>query len=132
MFTIDAHCDSVLHMHGILSAASCHMTFDRLVKGAGGGLQWMACFPLKETGPQPYELLAGLLDTLDAAQAEAGIPSVIDAAGLKSLIDGGSWGVLRSVEGGEALENDLSRLDILYGRGVRSLGLTWNHPNALS
>ena len=131
MFTIDAHCDTVLHMHDPAMAQSPpphHLSFDRLPEG--GGLQWMACFPLR--GMRPYELVTGLLDTLDAAQAEAGLPTVTNAARIKELAGNRSWGVLRSVEGGEALENDLSRMDELYARGVRSVGLTWNHPNALS
>ena len=105
-----------------------HLSFDRLPEG--GGLQWMACFPLR--GMRPYELVNGLLDTLDAAQQAAGLPTVTEAARIKDLEAGQSWGVLRAVEGGEALENDLSRADALYARGVRSIGLTWNHPNALS
>lgn len=38
---------------------------------------------------------------------------------------------LLSVEGGEALEGELSSVRMLYRLGVRALTLTWNHRNAL-
>lgn len=38
---------------------------------------------------------------------------------------------LFTVEDGGALEGDISKLDILYERGVRMLGLTWNYPNEI-
>ncbi len=37
-----------------------------------------------------------------------------------------------TVEGGEALEGDLDRLDALYARGVRAMTLTWNYKNELA
>ena len=33
------------------------------------------------------------------------------------------------VEGGHAIENDLKKLDALYDRGMKYLGLTWNNSN---
>ncbi|GIT74799.1 MAG: hypothetical protein Ct9H300mP29_7930 [Candidatus Neomarinimicrobiota bacterium] len=33
------------------------------------------------------------------------------------------------VEGGHAIENDLAKLDALYERGMRYLGVTWNNSN---
>jgi len=37
-----------------------------------------------------------------------------------------------SIEGGEALEGDLTMLQLFYRLGVRALGLTWNNRNALA
>ena len=39
---------------------------------------------------------------------------------------------LLSVEGGEALEGEISSLHILHQLGVRMMTLTWNHRNALA
>jgi membrane dipeptidase len=37
-----------------------------------------------------------------------------------------------SIEGGEALENNVDNLDLFYDRGVRLLTLTWNRENNLA
>jgi membrane dipeptidase len=49
----------------------------------------------------------------------------------KKLAEDKIYSVL-SLEGGEALGNDLSIIRLLYRLGVRQLGLTWNCANALS
>jgi len=41
-------------------------------------------------------------------------------------------GALISIEGGEALEGDLSVLRMLYKLGVRAIGLTWNERNEIA
>lgn len=38
-------------------------------------------------------------------------------------------GALLTLEGADPIGNDLSRMEILYQLGVRSVGLTWNHAN---
>ncbi|MFP3360978.1 membrane dipeptidase, partial [Planococcus sp. SIMBA_143] len=38
-------------------------------------------------------------------------------------------GALLTLEGAEAVEEDLTKLEILYKLGVRSVGLTWNWAN---
>ena len=50
---------------------------------------------------------------------------------LENAADGVISGLL-SLEGGEALEGNLARLYEFYERGVRSITLTWNFPNALA
>ncbi|PFA67934.1 diguanylate cyclase [Bacillus sp. AFS015802] len=39
-------------------------------------------------------------------------------------------GAMLTLEGAEAVEEDLTKLEILYRLGVRSVGLTWNWANA--
>jgi len=41
----------------------------------------------------------------------------------------GQIGVMLTLEGVDAIGNDLSKLHILYQLGVRSVGLTWNNAN---
>ncbi|WP_312473312.1 dipeptidase [Neobacillus sp.] len=41
----------------------------------------------------------------------------------------GQIGALLTLEGVDAVGNDLTKLHILYQLGVRSVGLTWNHAN---
>lgn len=44
----------------------------------------------------------------------------------------GRHSALLSLEGGEALEGELSALEIYHRLGVRAMTLTWNHRNALA
>lgn len=41
----------------------------------------------------------------------------------------GEIGALLTLEGVDAIGSDLSKLELLYSFGVRSIGLTWNHAN---
>jgi membrane dipeptidase len=41
----------------------------------------------------------------------------------------GEIGAMLTLEGVDAIGNDLAKLNILYQLGVRSIGLTWNHAN---
>ncbi len=43
----------------------------------------------------------------------------------------GKCSAILALEGGEALEGNLSALDTYYQKGVRMMTLTWNYPNAL-
>ena len=45
---------------------------------------------------------------------------------ITQIVASGRIAACLGVEGGTAIENDLSKLQILYDRGVRYLGLTWN------
>ena len=110
MFYIDAHCDSVIPAYG-------HLDFNRM-RVTESGIQFMACFS------PDFETVIQMLDKLDCC----GIPDVLSRADVG--VDG--WRVLRSIEGGDCLNGDLSRLDYFYKRGVRAMGLTWNNENPLS
>jgi membrane dipeptidase len=49
------------------------------------------------------------------------------AKDIKAAAKQKKLGVLFGVEGGHMIENDLAKLDALYGRGVRYMTLTWNN-----
>lgn len=107
MFYIDAHCDSVAPV-----CSPPQLDIERM-RVCESGIQFMACFS------PDFDTVKAMLDKLDGFE--------------KELTDADkNWSILRTVEGGECLENDLKRIDYLYRRGVRSLGLTWNNSNALS
>jgi membrane dipeptidase len=56
--------------------------------------------------------------------------AVLSAADLDRL--DGRLGVLLSLEGAEALARDPQLIHAYWGRGVRMMGLTWNHRNAFA
>ena len=41
----------------------------------------------------------------------------------------GEIGAMLTLEGVDPIGNDITKLNILYQLGVRSIGLTWNHAN---
>jgi membrane dipeptidase len=51
------------------------------------------------------------------------------AAEARAIVASGRVAAALGVEGGHAIENDLGKLDELYRRGVRYMGLTWNNTN---
>jgi membrane dipeptidase len=51
---------------------------------------------------------------------------------IKEICKLGKIACILSIEGGEALEEDLFLLEIFYRLGVRSIGLTWNQRNAIA
>lgn len=55
---------------------------------------------------------------------------VSSPAELKKAIKEKKLAAMLGVEGGHMIENDLSKLDALYKRGVRYLTLTWNNSTA--
>ncbi|MCL2080831.1 MAG: membrane dipeptidase [Oscillospiraceae bacterium] len=107
MLYIDAHCDSIAPF-----SQPPQLDVERM-RVSESGVQFMAAFS------PDFEAVKDMLDKMD------GFEAALAAA------DPG-WRILRAVEGGECLNGDLRRLDWLYRRGVRSLGLTWNGANALS
>ncbi|QLG63827.1 dipeptidase [Halorarum salinum] len=72
-----------------------------------------------------------MLDLLDRwADGIDGFRLVGDAADLDACLAGDVVGAVPHLEGAEAIAPDLSNLDALYERGVRSVGLCWSRPNA--
>lgn len=51
---------------------------------------------------------------------------------IMQALDGGKRAAILSVEGGEALDGNLSALWALYQLGVRLITLTWNYPNEIA
>jgi len=49
---------------------------------------------------------------------------------LKRIIRQGKFAAMMGVEGGHMIEDDLSKLDSLYKRGVRYMTLTWNNSTS--
>ncbi len=41
-------------------------------------------------------------------------------------------GIILGIEGGDSIEGDISKMELLYAKGVRVFGLTWNTPGIIS
>ncbi|CUT00027.1 membrane dipeptidase [Candidatus Kryptobacter tengchongensis] len=55
------------------------------------------------------------------------IAIVVNSAELEKALSQGKICAVIGVEGGHAIENSIEKLEQLYNRGVRYLGLTWNN-----
>ena len=125
MFYADAHCDTLYALaveHK--SAHTLDITVDGLRK-MGAYLQTFAMFAGRG-GPEgePYR---HVIDEMQCSYT-LGIP--IYRGALPELPPADARGIL-AIEGGEALEGSLARLDEFADEGVRMIALTWNYENEI-
>lgn len=136
MKIIDFHCDALLKLwesKGTLSfknAPELDTNVERMKKGQ----VYVQCFAIfidpDIKSDQKFQVA---LDQIDLFYQEVlgknpqmkHIKNWTDFDNLKD----GEIGAMLTLEGVDAIGNDLSKLNILYQLGVRSVGLTWNNAN---
>lgn len=138
---VDGHCDTAalflredLGYNFIKENELGHLDMPRLRAG-GVKLQFFAFYIERE-----FKLVGALhrcLEFIDAyyrtmQRCPDDLFTVLDRTDLHKAMQGPKTAALLSVEGGEALEADLSILRVLYRLGIRALGLTWNQRNQLA
>ncbi len=136
MNVIDLHCDLLMKLNdakGTLSfnnAPELDTNYERLVKGHVK-VQAFAIFihpeldadqKFQEALNQIYYFYHEVLDN------HPNMKQIKDWADIDQLQDGEPPPPL-TLEGVDAIGNDLKKLKILYELGVRSVGLTWNNAN---
>jgi membrane dipeptidase len=74
----------------------------------------------------------GMLNLRDQIVALSGGDVVLceSAAEMRRAMEAGKVGWITHIEGAEALAPDLSNLQALHDRGLRSIGPVWSRPNA--
>jgi len=80
----------------------------------------------------PYARAMAMIDAFENEIA-ANVDTFAQARSFADLTDLSSnriFAGLLGVEGGHAIENDLSKLEAFYNRGVRCLTITWNNSTA--
>ncbi len=139
LMVVDGHCDTILEVAkgrrklGQFTDTG-HVDLSRMYEG-GVRVQFFAAFI--ETKYKPFNSLARALQLIDFFYTEVDSCSDVLIPGLtvrqiKSDLKAGKVIAVLGIEGGEALNGDLSVLRILYRLGVRFLGLTWNQRNQLA
>lgn len=120
-----------------LAAHGGHLDLARMRRG-GIDLQFFALWPdpiylPRSAGERDrsYERTCALLDAFDRAMREHpdAIAPVRTASEARRVLASRRIAAALGVEGGHAIENDLGKLEELYRRGVRYMGLTWNNTN---
>ncbi|HJM20984.1 MAG TPA: membrane dipeptidase [Acidimicrobiales bacterium] len=106
-----------------LAHSSWHCVFDNLLDGI--------CTIESSSGWKWTEVLHDIgMRLCDIAHQDFVVPATSVADILRARERGAiAW--VASLEGAAPIENELDRLDILYGFGIRSIGVTYNEANQL-
>lgn len=125
----DAHCDTLTRAYDngwSLYENNGHLDINRLKK-YGCSLQIMAIWT--EPKYEPYGAYGRCLDVVDYYYNSIG--DDVNTVLFSGDIDDDKTNILLSVEGGGAIEGDISKLYALYEHGVRAMTLAWNGDNAI-
>ncbi|MBB6447310.1 dipeptidase [Bacillus benzoevorans] len=136
MNIIDLHCDALLKLweaKGKLSFADGAELNTNKVNLQKGKIK-VQCFAvfLEPDIPSDHKFQAAL-EQIDYFYSEVlgknpEMKQITKWSDFERLQDG-EIGAMLTLEGVDAIGNDLTKLNILYQLGVRSIGLTWNHAN---
>lgn len=134
---IDFHCDTITELHdhpekGSLLKNSLYVDLEKLKKG-GCFIQDFALWVDKKETPDVWKRYENLLGTF-RREMEAWhrlICPIRCREDLREAEEEGKIGALLSVEGGEAAEGSVEKLERMYKDGVRLMTLTWNYPNEI-
>lgn len=137
---IDCHCDTISNL--LLSTKSKyrfakgnlhgHLDLPRMCKGGIKTQFFAACTGKKDRGSrETLEMISCYYRNIITGNGQI-IGHVNVFSDIGALNERGKIAAILSIEGGEALDGDVSMLDIYYRLGVRSLSLTWNHENELA
>lgn len=133
----DAHCDTAMRMinegFNISKRSDTgHVDIPRLIEG-NVSVQVFACWIGKPGEPEGhYSLLAKRM--INAIYTQFGenynfIELVTNAEGLHKAEENGKIAGIIGIEGGQAIEDSLYKLDVLYGLGARLMTIVWGSTN---
>lgn len=136
MFIVDFHCDALYKMWkskeplSFRDAPELDANLERLIAGQVK-LQCFALYvPPTLNAEQQFQAILDQIDLFheNVLKQHPEMKKIQEWSELDGLRDG-EIGALLTLEGTEAIGNDLTKLRILYYLGVRSVGLTWNYAN---
>ena len=134
---MDGHCDTISEVcdkKQMLYSNSFQLDLERMRK-AGRYVQFFAAF-IDPEHSRTFALRRAL-QLIDEfyRQMEVNhdyISHCCEYREVEDALKGGKVAAILSIEGGEALQGELSVLRVLYRLGVRSICLTWNYRNELA
>lgn len=133
---IDMHCDTITalpHYKEKLFKNNRHIDIIKLCKG-DYLLQCFAIFIRLAKVENPYEEFLHYYDIYKKEMEENSF-IISQVTSYKELMENKSKRIISSlltVEEGDIIQGDLSKLDDLYNKGVRMISLTWNYNNSLA
>ena len=110
-----------------------HSDLPRFREG-GVDVQVFALFVHPSEADRGRQRINALLDAFEhlAEMNRSALAPVTSVAEIRELQGTGRLAVVLAVENASALEGDPAYVDILFRRGVRMMGLTWNNSNGLA
>ncbi|MBR2452850.1 MAG: dipeptidase [Clostridia bacterium] len=138
MTIFDAHCDTVQKITdfgGGLFENGFHIDIKRIKESQNQHIQTFAAFLDKGNDKlTPFlrcnELIDKYFDEIEKNKKY--IKHCNNVFEIKAALKNGKISAILSVEGGEAIEGDLEKLDYLFSRDVRIMTLSWNYPNEIT
>jgi membrane dipeptidase len=137
MTVCDTHCDTAMRMVnegfdiGVRSDSG-HVDIPRLIEG-GVDVQVFACWVGKPDEPKGhYSALAKQM--INALYTQFGrnfnlIEPVLKFGDIQKVNQNGKIAGIIGIEGGQAIEDSLYMLDVLYGLGIRIMTIVWGSTN---
>ncbi len=137
MMIFDAHCDTItkiMERKENLLENGCHLDIKRM-KNFKNYVQCFAAF-IDPEFCQAYAMKRAI-QIIDRFYKEIEMNSdrIMLCRNYNDILEAekqGRAGAFLSIEGGDALQGDISALRVFYRLGVRSLCLTWNHRNEIA
>ncbi len=131
---VDMHCDTLTSLKDKkqkLIKNNLHLDLNKMMQ-SHYTLQCFALF-IKKTEGDLYNKAQVYLDNFENELLENNsvIEKVTCYDDYLKIVAKKKIAALITLEGGEIIEGDLSKLEKLYARGCRSMTLTWNYPNEI-
>ncbi len=133
----DAHCDTmqkITDSGGRLRENNYHLDLGRIHKLQSDYIQVFAAFINKKQDALPPFLRARQIINRYFEEIDSNndlIEHCINVEQIKDTISMGKTVSLLSIEGGEAIEGSLEKLNEFYNAGVRIMTLCWNYSNEI-
>lgn len=133
---VDGHCDTLVKAYEegkTLLNNDLHVDFKRLYN-YNAPVQFFAVWLDKKYYPEAFDRTNRIIDFFEdelhkSADIAAKVLNLNDI--LKNKTEG-KISALLAIEGGEAIEGSLDKLQKLYDRGIRAMTLTWNYANKIA
>lgn len=132
---IDLHCDTItkcLENNENLYKNNFHIDIERLKKYSSG-IQFFAIWLKKYLYKNAYFETKKAIDFFNS-EIEKNKKYIKKAISFEDILKNqneNKFSAILSIEGGECLMGDISKLDELYLEGIRMFSLTWNYENEL-
>lgn len=132
---IDLHCDTAYRMikeNLSLNDDVCKVNIEKL-KNGGALAQTFAFFVDLEEEKDPYDAFISMYNNFikEVYKNKDKIEIVRNTDELKQCNNNGKIGAFLSIEEGEVLKGDVSKVLDVYEKGIRMLTLTWNYENSI-
>lgn len=134
---VDAHCDTIVKLYErgecMKDAPGMQLDLKRL-EAFPGAVQFFAVWldPVFYAIPMRQTMKYIAFYHRQMEENAGSIRHVNTFSDILRNKEQGKLSAVLSLEGGEALEGELSSLEIYHKLGVRAMTLTWNHRNALA